>query len=91
MAWPGERWPATLDSPPAATRLEQGAGVAGRTADEEILDVAIAARRRARRSSARATRILSAAHAGVPTRTSLSVQAHARDVSWRRAYGHLIR
>ena len=74
--------------------LEQGAGVAGRTADEEILDVALAAQKEGvtilctRDKNLR----LRAAHAGVDALDLVETRskAHARDVSWRRAYGHLL-
>ena len=75
--------------------LEQGAGVAAnRTADEEILDVALAAQKEG--ATVLCTRDknlrLRAAHAGVDALDLVETRskAHARDVSWRRAYGHLL-
>ena len=74
--------------------LEQGAGVAGRTADEEILDAALAAQKEG--ATVLCTRDknlkLRAAHAGVEALDLVETRskAHARDVSWRRAYGHLL-
>ena len=76
--------------------LEQGAGAgaANRTADEEILDVALAAQKEG--ATVLCTRDknlrLRAAHAGVDALDLVETRskAHARDVSWRRAYGHLL-
>ena len=75
--------------------LEQGAGeAANRTADEEILDVALAAQKEG--TTVLCTRDknlkLRAAHAGVEALDLVEARskAHARDVSWRRAYGHLL-
>ena len=76
--------------------LEQGAGAgaANRTADEEILDVALAAQLEG--TTILCTRDknlrLRAAHAGVEALDMVETRskAHARDVSWRRAYGHLL-
>ena len=75
--------------------LEQGAGeAANRTADEEILDVALAAQKEG--ATVLCTRDknlrLRAAHAGVEALDMVETRskAHARDVSWRRAYGHLL-
>ena len=75
--------------------LEQGAGeAANRTADEEILDAALAARKEG--ATVLCTRDknlrLRAAHAGVDALDLVETRskAHARDVSWRRAYGHLL-
>ena len=75
--------------------LEQGAGeAANRTADEEILDTALAAQKEG--ATVLCTRDknlrLRAAHAGVEALDLVEARskAHARDVSWRRAYGHLL-
>ena len=75
--------------------LEQGAGeAANRTADEEILDAALAAQKEG--ATVLCTRDknlrLRAAHAGVDALDLVETRskAHARDVSWRRAYGHLL-
>ena len=74
--------------------LEQGARrSANRTADEEILDTALAAQKEG--ATVLCTRDknlkLRAAHAGVEALDLVETRskAHARDVSWRRAYGHL--
>ena len=77
--------------------LEKGSsGARDRTADEEILDCAIAAQRKEDGTTVLCTRDknlrLRAAHADVKSLDLVEARAmaHSRDVSWRRAYGHIL-
>lgn len=77
--------------------LEKGSsGARDRTADEEILDCAITAQRKEDGTTVLCTRDknlrLRAAHADVKALDLVEARAmaHSRDVSWRRAYGHIL-